>query len=165
MANTSLKESEQEELDRLRLILKSAPCLYILVDANTLHIKESNIQEPLKTKYFSNYENLLPGRVSKDEKIKSLDIESILKLKRTVIFEQSFEISKGDKKYFEVHLVPIVSEGKINDFIEYYFDISNLKKNENHLLEQYQFLNDLFEKLQEGIGIVDEYENITYCNS
>jgi len=165
MANTILKESEQEELVRLRQILKSVPCLYILVDANTLQIKENNIQEPLKTKYFANYKNLLPGRVAKDEKLKSLDIESILKLKRTLIFEQSFEFSDGDKKYFEVHLVPIVNEGKISDFIEYYFDISDLKKKENHLLEQYQFLNDLFEKLQEGIGIVDEYENITYCNS
>lgn len=165
MTDRFSKVNEQKELDRLRNILISLPQMYIIVDAKTLIIKENNVPEPLKSNYFTNYEKLFQNRITSNNQLKTLNIKNPLDIKKPSVFEQTFENPEGNKKYFEVHHVPIENNGKIDEFIEYYFDISERKAEEFKLFEQYQFLNNLFENIQEGIGIVDENENITYCNS
>ncbi len=43
-------------------------------------------------------------------------------------------------------------------------EILERKKAEEELKEQKQFLDDIFNGVQEGIGIVDNFESIEYCN-
>ena len=62
--------------------------------------------------------------------------------------------------FFQIH----VFKPGDKHFALMFNDVSEKKRAERQLKEQTSFLNTIFHGIQEGISIVDEYENITFCN-
>ena len=69
--------------------------------------------------------------------------------------EYSFKLENGDVRYYEISFVPIYRENKIVGFTELTRDITDRKQVEEALREREQFLNDVFDSIQDGISILD----------
>ena len=150
-------------MERLKHILSSLPGYYILVDANTLEIKEHNIHEPSVYKNFSSYNELILQRTD-CEKNKTISIKDILHLQRPQYFQQSLNIS-NEIKLFRVFTRPIKNEqGELIEIFEYFDEIDELKNAAHKHGEQEKYYKNVLNDLHEGIAIVDEDENIIFCN-
>jgi PAS domain S-box-containing protein len=166
MPGVPIKEDEQKEIERLKSILRSLPHHYLIIDALTLEVKESNINEPSKLSGFRKCFQLLKGCTMPCNEIgQKCTIHEVVNSGKPSTFEQVFDQPDGSKKYYDILLVPLISnDGTVNEVFEYCTDISDRKKVGEFLIEQKQFLDEIFHSIQEGIGIVDVYENITFCN-
>ncbi len=159
-------EDEHKELERLRSILGSLPQQYLIIDAETLEVRDSNIKDKTGLPEFQKCFQLLKNsKVHCIENGQKCNINEVIKTGNPSAFEQVFDQPDGSKKYYDILLIPLISDdGKVKEVFEYCTDISERKKIDEILIEQKQFLDEIFQSIHEGIGIVDVYENITFCN-
>jgi len=91
--------------------------------------------------------------------------EEVIKSKETKISEEVIHFQDGDNVYFEVIKSPIFDrDNKFIGIIGIGRDVSEKKKTLEEINNQKIMLNEILENVQEGIGILDENENIIYCN-
>jgi len=156
---------ENINLKSMKSLLHSIPNKNEVINDNALKVNEKKDKNSLSEKIqkcnktspkctFSCYNNGI-----------KCGIEEVLKTSEKYIIEHNLIDKENGITSYEVHFIPIFNEeGKIIDVLEYCQDITARKKIENKLSEQNQFFNNVFHNIHEGIGIVDENENLTYCN-
>jgi PAS domain S-box-containing protein len=71
----------------------------------------------------------------------------------------------NSRKYYQSYFIPVVDKnGKNMNIIEYAIEIPDYKATEEMYFNNRENLSAIFSNVQEGIGIVDENENLIYYN-
>ncbi len=91
-------------------------------------------------------------------------IEAVFRTGDRIGYEVPVHYPDGNTMWYHALLGPIRNNGRIESLIMHCTDITEQKRAREEIEAQKTLLEEIFNGVQEGIGIVDENENIIFCN-
>ncbi len=92
-------------------------------------------------------------------------IEIVRRTKQTAVVEHLLYDKEGRLREFELHCHPLFDDnGEVDQVLEFSIDITERKRAQETLRNSHRRYQELFNSVMEGIGMIDENEQIIYCN-
>jgi PAS domain S-box-containing protein len=138
---------------------------FIEVDPVTLAVKEQFLHQPGDHKQSKCFEVLYGCKELCNKSGNRCGVLEAAKSLQPVSYTVDFLNSDNSRKYFTSFFIPVLDKnGKDINIIEYAIEIPDYTGTKDLNFSKHGNLSAIFSNVQEGVGIVDENENLFYYN-